>query len=507
MNEEQRTGSSPLSDVKEKHARYLLIGLIACSTLGFSMLAYLKYAAFTGQTIDTTCFSFPFHHTGRGEFFPCFFHHEGIMTEHLNFLLFIWWPVFRLIPTVYSLFLFQSLAISLAAWPVYRLALHKTGNRLTSLTAAAGLLLYPPIVTQHVNQIHDDQFGMALLLFAFYFFEVENFKDFAVFLLLSLLNKETIALPVACFSLYALVRRREWRWVAFPAGCGAVYLLVAWKVLLPVWGNQEGRMYSRLWYFSDYGQTAGQIVRYLLDHPAGIINTMLAPDRLWYLFQMLIPLLLVLPFGGWAWLMAAPNVAMNLLSSNAGMHEINWQYSVYPGALLWVSFVSAIPFWRRKLAQWFSGADHSRRVCVVVLCACVASSSCWFSPAHYRRDHAFKARHEVIGLIPIEASALCPDNMLAHFSRHRSVQSLMGMKLYERDPNEVFDYDYIVFDRNFAIVVAVEAQKQLFGLISHMPEYRLVFARDDVFVYQRVGTPARLLKWSKFVQSAADSPP
>jgi uncharacterized membrane protein len=484
-------------EMTDKQARNLLLLLTVCSTLTFSLLAYLKYAAFTGQMMDATCYGYAFYQTLNGRFFPSFWS-DGIMTQHLNFLVFAWWPVFRLAPTMYSLFLFQSLIISLAAWPVYLLAQNKTGNQLNSLLAAAGLLLFPPIVSQHVNQIHDDQFGLALLLFAFYFFEVRNFNKFAVFLVLSLLAKETIALPVASFSAYALVRRRSLKWVAFPVICSAVYLVVAWKILLPIWGGLAKQMYSRPWYFADYGQTPGQVVKYLVEHPTGIIDTMLAPDRLWYLLQLLMPLLLVLPFGNWAWLIALPNLVMNLLSSNDGMQKITWHYSVFPAALLWVSFVSAIPFWNGKFVRWVGGTDHSRSLCVGVLCACVASFILWFSPGQYHRDRAFKARHEVLALIPLNASVLCPDNMLAHFSRHRALQSVMGLRFYERDPNEVFDYDYVVFDRNFTIVAALAAQKQLFALISQMPEYQLVYSRDDVFVYQRVGTPARLLKWGKF---------
>ena len=495
-----------LADASRRQAGWLLAGLIFSSTAGFSALAYLKYGAFAGQTMDAAYYGYAFHQTLHGRLFPCFWS-EGIMTQHLNFLVFAWWPVFRLAPTMYSLFLFQSLAISLAAWPVYLLALNKTGNRLNSLLAAAGLLLFPPIASQHVNQIHDDQFGLALLLFAFYFFEVRNFSKFAVFLVLSLLAKETIALPVACFSAYALVRRRSLKWAVLPASCSAVYLILAWKVLLPIWGDLENQIYSRPWYFGEYGQTPGQIVQYLVEHPTKLIDTMLTPNRLRYLFQLLIPLLFVLPFGNWAWLLALPNLVMNLLSSNDGMQQITWHYSVFPAGLLWVSFVSSIPFWSRKLTQWFGGIDRGRSVCVVALCACAACFGFWVSPAQYRRDRAFQARHEVLALIPHEASVLCPDNMLAHFTGHRALQSLLGIEFYERDPNELFDYDYIVFDCNFAIVVAVEAQRQAFALISQLPQYRLVYHRDDVFVFKRVGTPPRLLKWGQIARTAPESPP
>ena len=151
------------ADVSEKQARTLLLALIAGSTAGFSVLAYLKYAEFTGQSIDSAQRGYALSQTFQGRFFPCFVSEGGLVGQHVNVFVFAWWPVFWLVPTMYRLFLFQSLAISLAVWPAYLLALDKTGNRLTALIAAAGFLLFPPVVSQYLNQIQDDQFGVAVV--------------------------------------------------------------------------------------------------------------------------------------------------------------------------------------------------------------------------------------------------------------------------------------------------------------------------------------------------------
>jgi uncharacterized membrane protein len=106
---------------------------------------------------------------------------------HPDFLLLLWLPVFCIFPCMYSLFLFQSLMISLAARPVYLLARDATGNRMTALIAAAGLLLYAPVASVHVFAIHDDAFALAALLFAFYFFQRVNLRGFVLCMAVSLL--------------------------------------------------------------------------------------------------------------------------------------------------------------------------------------------------------------------------------------------------------------------------------------------------------------------------------
>ncbi len=495
MADEPQMAGRQLFDVSEKQARCLLVGLIVASTIGFSWLAFLKYAAFASQSIDTAIYSYAFNQARPGIFYPFLAGEGSLLGQHVGLLILFWMPIYWAVPSVPGLLLFQSLAISLAAWPVYLLAFDKTRSRWTALVAAAGFLLYPPIVSQHVNQIHDDQFGLALLLFAFYFFEAGNFKKFAVTLSLCLLAKETVALPVACFSLYAVIRRRQSKWMAFPVVVSFAYVLFAWKVLAPMFGGTDSLVYLRMGYFGEYGDTPRGVLRYVLTHPAGTIEAMLAPDRLAYLFRLLLPVLLFLPLGSAAWLMALPGLMMNLFGSNSTLRDVRWHYSLFPAALLYASFVSAIPYWSRKLARFFPGTDFARVLCFAVLLGGLASYNFWLVPAQYRRDRAYQARREVIALIPRQASVLCSDNMLAHFSRHRSLQSLFGLRFYRRDPNEVFDYDYIVFDKNFAITMGVQSLKQLFELISQMPEYRLIFSRDGILAYQRVGAPARTLNW------------
>jgi len=231
------------SEITEAQARRVLALVIGLATAAFAYLAYRKYAGFNTDAGDLTVFGFAFSKTIGGKFFPFFASEGTIMGNHPNFILWLAVPFFWLVPTMGTLFVFQSLLINLAAIPAYLLARDKTGSRLTGLIAAVALLAYPTIASQHVNQIHDDQFGLALLLFAFYFFEKEDFKKFAVCLAASLLAKETITLTTGMFGIWALLGRRNWKWVVFPIGWSVLYLAVVLKGFMAIWQGSGTLLY------------------------------------------------------------------------------------------------------------------------------------------------------------------------------------------------------------------------------------------------------------------------
>ncbi|MGD0061331.1 MAG: DUF2079 domain-containing protein [Verrucomicrobiia bacterium] len=492
-NQTGRSSGFPLN-ISEWHARWILATLIAACGLGLSYLAYLKYARFGWYSADTALYGYAFNQALHGKFFPEFVRGGSLLGNHPNFILLLWFPVFWACPRIYSLLLFQSLMISIAAWPMYLLAREKTGNRLTALIAAAGFLVFPPIVSQHVCQIHDDQFGLVFLLFAFYFFETGSFKWHSLFLVLSLLAKETIALTTAGFALYALVRRRPGKWVLFPAIASIAYVVLALKVLMPLWSVEVNRLYSHVAYFSDYGSSPLEVMKFVFSHPLRVVGIVLGLDRIEYLAALLLPLILVLPFRNWAWVLAAPSLAVNLFSSNELLRSLLWHYSLIPGACLWASFICALPGWSRDLAGWFRAGDFTRPLCVVALLVSLLESPHWIVPEQYQKDAYLQARREAVQAIPESATVLCPENMLAHFVGHPALNSLFELSYYGCDMNRVFDYEYVVLDFHFFSAETDWAyQAELFKRISKGEGYHLVFSRDKVFVFRKVGVPPRSL--------------
>ena len=319
-----------------------------------------------------------------------------------------------------------------------------------------------------------------------------DFKKFAICLAAALLSKETVFLNSVFFGVYALVQRRGWKWVVFPIAWSTAYLLLAVKVMMPAWGTLGTQIYSQAMYFTEFGHTPGEVLTTMLTKPWLIVSTLLGTDRLGYLLQLLQPVLLVLPFRHLSILLVLPNLGVNLLSSNTALRVVAWHYGIVMGGQLWCSLILALPAWNRTLAHWFGAKDYMRSLCVILLVLGATQYHLWFYPNEFARNAGHDAEEKAVQMIPRDATVFCPGNMLGHYSDHPKYQSLGGLIFHKRDPNELYDYDYIVFDFNF-IDVEYRQQQQLYQLIAKHPAYRAVMAKDNVLVFQRVGVPERNL--------------
>ncbi|MBM3859713.1 MAG: DUF2079 domain-containing protein [Verrucomicrobia bacterium] len=485
------------NDLSERQANWALVGLVALSTVGFWLLACYKNGSFNSYGQDTAQYSYAFFQSLRGHWFRSFAADYSLLGSHPNFLLFLWLPVFWLLRSVNTLFFLQSLTLCLAAWPGYLLARQVTGNRVTALIAAAALIVFPPVARVHVAELHDDPLGLAPLLFAFLFFEWRNFKWFALFLAISLLAKETIVLNTVLFSVYALLRRRDWRWVAFPLVWSAGYFLFVRQVVMPMFGDWwAGELYSQAKYFSGWGSTNSEALRNMATQPGRVLQTLASGDRIGYLVNFLQPFLLALPFGSWAWITALPAMGVNLMSDWPFLRAFTHWYGLLPGAQIWASFVLALPFWSRRLSAWFGARDYSRSLCVVVLVVCLTQHHQWLHPSEYQRGQAHQARLEAIASIPKTASVICGDHMLPAFVDRPFINSITALRWHGQDNNRVFDYEYLVFDGNYpGLPGEMAVQQKLFTFISQNAAYRLLFAKDNVFVFRRVGQPGGAIQW------------
>ncbi len=92
--------------------------------------------------------------------------------------------------------------------------------------------------------------------------------------------------------------------------------------------------------YSALGDSPPAVAGYLLTHPLGVLRQyVLAPDRLDYLRKLLAPTGYLALLSPWTLLIAAPELAINLLSSDPQMYSGSYQYNA---AIVPVLIVTAI---------------------------------------------------------------------------------------------------------------------------------------------------------------------
>ena len=133
---------------------------------------------------------------------------------------------------------------------------------------------------------------------------------------------------------------------------------------------------------------------------------------------------------------------------------------------------------------------------MVVLLLCVAQYNLWLNPSEYRRSPSHAAQVAAIAAVPAGSSVFCSDHILPSFVNRPAINSLVSLNFHHQDLNRVFDYEYVVFDGNYpGLPGEAQMQQALFKVVSQNPAYRSVFARENVFVFHRVGVPERTLRW------------
>jgi uncharacterized membrane protein len=470
----------------EARANRWMLGIIGISTAIFTWLAYLQYSYFTADANDLTIVTYAFAQAAKGRFFPLYYANGSLLGNHLNIIYVLLFPIYALVQTVPFLFFLQSLFISASAWPLYLLARDKLGDNLAAVGMAVAYLIFPTVASQHLNQIHDDQFANISILFAAYFFGRENFRNMGIALVLAALTKEVVALTVAMFGVWAWLNKRTWKWIVFPLALGFGWFFVGVKLLLTLLPGAGAALYAGTPYLDLYGKSPGEVLHTMISRPGFVLQNTFGPEKRHYLLKLLGPLALILPFFSGAIVLSLPNLAINLVASNTAMIQIPWHYGVVLGATLFVAAVYSLARLTPWLSRRFGSRRYARGIAGGLIVAGLLSTGMWLDTNRFHPPPYLNTLQRAVATVPLDASVICPTPMLAHFSNRPKINT--GYSLFVgslKDPARLADYDYILLDGNWRVGEAY-GQIPLYQAVKNDPAYQPVFMENNVLLLRRV---------------------
>lgn len=233
-----------------------------------------------------------------------------------------------------ALLLLQTVMIGLGAWAILFLGYWildigywegTDGRRAAGLKAlvavsAGAYLLFPALQSANAFDFHAVALAPTFFLFALYSLERERWPAFALFALLTMSCKEDMPLLVAMLGLYALVVRRRWQ-----VGLATILVAGAWFLaavgwIMPHFDTQEvSPLANRYAYLGDGPlEMAGS----LLTRPGLVLEQALTADNGVYLLRLLAPVAFLSLLAPQVLLMALPPLAVNLLSTDGLMHQL-----------------------------------------------------------------------------------------------------------------------------------------------------------------------------------------
>ena len=460
---------------------------IAAYAAGFSALSVLRHRAFsTGrfdlgnmvQAVWSTAHGHPLQITGlRGD-------QISRLGAHFDPILAAFAPLWLVWPSPDMLLVAQAVAVALGALPVYWLARKHLGSERAGLGFALAYLIYPPTQWLTLNEFHPVAFACPLLLFAIWYLDEGRLLPFAAFALVAATTKEEIALVVAGLGIwYALAHRRRLAGAAV-AVAGVAVALIAIEVVIPHF-NRAGTS-SFFTRYSEVGSTPGGIVHTALTDPLKIVTTAFTGRGLTYLAQLALPLGLLVVLAPLALIAAVPELAVNLLSAATTQTSIHFHYTA---GLIPVLLAAAV----------FGAKRIPPRVPVATLGVAIAVGANYLlGPVplwHYfpggeqlQARAADVTEHDRIAaralrLIPPHAVVSATNSLGAHLSARRRVLSFPFLQDAEWVAADETAPGYA--DRLAPLPTAVQL-----SWLRRNPEWRLVFERDGILIFQRASAAA-----------------
>ncbi len=397
-------------------------------------------------------------------------------------------PFYALYPSVHTLFAAQMSIVALGALPLYLLARDRLG-RASGFLVAVLYLAYTAVEFGSLYEIRFRIIAMAWLAFLFLFVERQRYWAMLPFLFLALSCRLDTTVAVAMLGVYALMRRKPWYYGVTLLVAGISWYLVVTQGIIPHFST-EGYIF-----FGHYERLGGSplaMLRTGLTQPLLVLQTITAPGKLWYLFQMGAPLLFLPLLSPPAIIAAIPLFLINLLSDRSVQWDV---YHHYQGPLVPFLMVGLILAWDR-LSRWqgpawwrgwrrLDGTTRARIIGLLLLASSLASNlafrnplpSIFFAhpPARLATARAILAR--VPPDVPVAAS-----NLLApHLPMRRDIFLVPGGDFhYAEHPEE--RADYIVLDLQGD---RGDAERALMEQLLQRPDWRVEVQQDDYVLLVR----------------------
>jgi uncharacterized membrane protein len=398
------------------------LALALAYVLVFGALAILRHNSFHSGGYDLGIFDQVVWNSLHGRLFEnsIMIDSPSFLGHHFSPILLALVPIYAVWSDARALLAVQTLALALAAFPIYWFARKQLGAVL-ALALAGTYFLYPS--TQYVNlfEFHEIALATPLLAFALFFLLRKRTTPFFVCWVLTLLVKEEIAFITVAFGLFLLfVQRKRALGLALTV-FGTVWAVVVLQYVIPFfYGTAYGEKYYFVERYLYLGNTVSEIVTTAITQPGLVLQHLLVPAKIEFVLQLLIPLAFIPLIGAEVAALALPTLGYLLLGDNAFQNSIRFQYT----ALL-------IPFIFFATAVGLKRLRHTRAVALATLLLVGSLVNYYFQAAgplarqfdlsQYAVTPHVQLGRQLLNQIPPDAPVMADSNLVPHLSDRQFV--------------------------------------------------------------------------------------
>lgn len=233
------------------------------------------------------------------------------------------------------LIVLQTLILTSSVIPAYLFARNIFNDKKIGYLFAASLLFFPTL--QYIN-LYDFEFlriSIPLLLFSFYFLHKKKYFTYYIFLILSILVREEVALTTFLLGFFIVFFRKERKIGAITSAISILYFLVVIKIIMPYFAGSISGIHHHVAFenISYLGSSPSQILIYIVSHPFTIISNLLDKIKIANFLMYVLPFFFVSFFSPSIFSISMANLLLNFLSTSIS----HYSYVLY-------YFSPSIPF-------------------------------------------------------------------------------------------------------------------------------------------------------------------
>jgi uncharacterized membrane protein len=398
------------------------------------------------------------------------------LAVHVDPILALFAPLALVLPAPDVLVVCQAIALATGAWPVLQLGRRRLSSETAAVLLSLSYLLCPWIAWETLADFHPVALAIPLFLFAIWFLESGRYVAFTVAAALALACGELMGMPLLGLGLWHAVSTRRWRAGALIATAGTAWTALCLWVVIPAFGGESSPFYG---HFEAVGGSPHGIAETAISHP-GVVGAELATfNDIAYLVLLALPLLGLFLAAPLLTVAAVPQLAVNMLSGAPTMTSVREHYVAAVIPFLVAATVIGIAKFAPRRQVMLSSLVLEASLLLTVAFAPWPGLAVPEVPfglrAHQAPAHREAAR-AAVSLIPGDAAVAATGAAGAHLSERRYFYSELRPRV-----------QWVLIDRRDRLV-SYFLPKPLAAAeptLRESPEWRLVFERDDVVVYQR----------------------
>lgn len=255
--------------------RIVIAGIILLGIFWFSV-TYQQYEQFAFRTGDTPVAEQAIWNTVHGRiFYQSFLQTETNLREHLNFIQFLYVPLYAIFPHTLTLFFIIQLSFVAGLIYLYFYAKKKVGN--VAALIAVGIFVFNPLTaSQAVGDMHVVSVAAPMFLMMLIAYHEKRYKRFLFWTVAMVLVSEFVAPTVALVGVLAFIDRRSWQWI-LPPIFGGVGLQLAAKYYITIGFGSSDYILSKF-------------------KPQALMSIYKMETRLELIYKALAPLLWIFPW-------------------------------------------------------------------------------------------------------------------------------------------------------------------------------------------------------------------